>query len=192
MDNNEDYVFPEMEATGPKKKHKPILPDNIPMDKLLADTRRVDDALLHALSLVLSSNSEYARSVSALLENDLDKEQTISQIHSETHELLEQTKKLLVSQDNLTELLNAFTDDYKSFFETTLDHTVEQQQEYLDEKFTALFLEAGLKSDGTEHAPADKLILTMKNFITQKIGMFLASVLIYHFALLLVKKMGGM
>ena len=60
MDNNEDYVFPEMEAAGPKKKHKPILPDNIPMDKLLADTRRVDDALLHALSLVLSSNSEYA------------------------------------------------------------------------------------------------------------------------------------
>ena len=189
MDKDE-YTFPEMESSSKKKRSS--LPDtSIPMEKLLGDSRRIDDALLQALSLVLSSNSEYARSVSALLETDLNREQVLNQLHSKTQELLDETKKLVKSQDDLSNILTDFTEDYKTFFEETLNDTNEKHQDYMDAKFSALFTIAGLKPDGTDHAPADKLIINIKSILTQRIWFFIGGAIIYHMAMLFSKKWGG-
>ena len=75
----DDYLFSNFDSS--KKKTGRIQDEAKTVDPNL-ETRRVDDTLLQALSLVLSSNSEYARSMSALLENDLEREQLVNQINS--------------------------------------------------------------------------------------------------------------
>ena len=97
----EDYLFSNFDSS----KKKPGKSTDDKGDSVL-DNRRVDDTLLQALSLVLSSNSEYARSMSALLENDLEREQLVSQINNKVFDLYNETKKLVESQENLTEILN--------------------------------------------------------------------------------------
>ena len=183
----DEYTFQDSES-GPKNKRGQS--GTVAIDKVLADTRRVDDALLHALSLVLSSNSEYARSVSALLENDLTRDQVVTQIHNKTQELLEQTKNLVDSQKELSGLLADMNTEYKGMLETVLDERNKKIREYLEHKFSALFLSAGLRPDGTDHAPTDKLILTIKTVFTQKIWIFIAGGVLYHFAMLLSKHSG--
>ena len=185
MDKNE-YTFSES-AEAPKKQRKPY-PEAKPLEVALNDTRRVDDALLHALSLVLSSNSEYARSVHALLENDLDREQLIDQINGKVKELLEQTKKLIQSQESLSELLNEFNDEYKGVVETAMSEANEKQQDYMNEKFSALFIATGLKADGTEYSPIDKFILKVKSVLINQLWVLVTGAAIYHFVSTVILK----
>lgn len=149
------------------------------VDTLLNDNRRVDDALLHALSLVLSSNSEYARSVSALLENDLSREQTIGQLTGSSKELLENTRKLIASQEQLKDLLEGMNEDYKQFLEEAIGNHLGIQKVYMDQKFKALFENAGLKEDGSNYGPTDKLVLKTKAIFTQEVWVMAVGALIY-------------
>ena len=184
----EEYTFLDPEGLRKKTKNHA---DAKPLETVLIETRRVDDALLHALSLVLSSNSEYARSVSALLENDLEREKTIDHINSKAKELLEQTKELVDSQNELAQLLSTFTKEYKGFIEAMLASTNEKQQDYMDIKFSALFTNLGLRADGSEYSPTDKLIVKFKNVLSQQLWVLAAGAFIYHVILLLAKKYGG-
>lgn len=116
-------------------------------DRIVAspkNTRRVDDALLDALKLVLNTNSEYAKSVSALLENDIDKERV-------NGELLSKTSTLLENQKRLIELLESFSDDYKEFLNEVLSNSANENRAFISDKFAPLFVKHGLKPDGTEH-----------------------------------------
>ena len=99
----DDFKFSTGESESKRTKIlRPNAANGInPVDQLIGENRRADDALLHALSLVLSSNSEYARSVSALLENDLSREQTIEHLNAGSKTLLENTNKLIASQEEL-------------------------------------------------------------------------------------------
>ena len=109
-----------------------LKPPDKSIDAVLDDTRRVDDALLHALSLVLASNTEYARSVSALLETDMTREQAFNEISSNSRELLERTHSLIESQERLRELLESLSDEYRETMSILIKSQLDGQQQYLD------------------------------------------------------------
>ena len=161
------------------------------LEKVLGDSRRIDDALLHALSLVLTSNTEYARSVSALLETDLNREQTFNEINTRTKELLEKTQKLIESQEQLKDALESISDEHREVLELLIKGQLETHQKYMDQKFGALFLSAGLKNDGTEHGAADKVVLKFKALLTHEVWVMVIGAILYHLALLAAKHFGG-
>ena len=165
----EDYLFSNFDSS----KKKPGKSTDDKGDSVL-DNRRVDDTLLQALSLVLSSNSEYARSMSALLENDLEREQLVSQINNKVFDLYNETKKLVESQENLTEILNKLSNDIVS-------GSNEGQKIYLDTKFAPIYTNLGLKIDGTDYNPADKFLMTLKKFTIDRIWYIAGGAVIYHF-----------
>lgn len=182
MDNNE-YLFSD--GDGQKNKRK----DNTNSTLL---EHRADDALLHALSLVLSSNSEYARSIHSLLENDLNNGHTIDEIGNKVRELLEQTEKLIDSQTELSNLLTTFNNEYKDVVQTAMIKSNEKQQEYLNSKFSYLFLNLGLKSDGTEYSPVDRFFIKLKTTLSNQLWLLFVGIILYHIALTVVKKyLGG-
>lgn len=177
-----------MESTENTAKKKEAHPEVKSLEVLLGENRRIDDALLHALSLVLSTNSEYAKSVHELLDSDLTREQAIGRIDDKIKELVDQTKKLIESQDNLTDLLNAFNENYRDTLDEVMTDSDERQQKYMNSKFSSLFLNLGLQADGTEYSPADKLIIKFKAVLTQQLWLLLVGAGLYHLALLLLKK----
>lgn len=182
MDSNE-YLFSDVENQKSKKK------DNA-TDTLLE--HRADDALLHALSLVLSSNSEYARSIHSLLETDLNNGHTINEVDNKVRELLEQTEKLIDSQDALSILLTTFNSEYKDVVQTAMIRSNEKQQEYMNSKFSFLFLSLGLKSDGTEYSPVDRFFIRLKTTLSNQLWLLFVGIILYHIALTVVKRyLGG-
>ncbi len=180
-----------MESNENITRKREVRPEAKSLETVLGDNRRVDDALLHALSLVLTTNSEYAKSVHELLEADLKREQTLGQIEDTVKQLVDETKKLIESQDKLTTLLKAFNDEYKDTLDEAINDSDTRQQDYLNSKFSALFLNLGLKADGTEHSPSDKFIIKVKSAFSQQLWLFITGVILYHIALLILKKYGG-
>ena len=178
----DDFKF----STGEDSKHRALR--LTPVDKILGETRRVDDALLHALSLVLSSNSEYARSLSALLENDLTREQTIEQLNTSAKELLENTRKLIDSQEQLSEQLAELNEDYKECLNNAIRQHLIDQKEYMDEKFEALFENAGLTKTGEQYGPTDRLIIKLKEVFTQELWVMVIGAALYQLALIAFHK----
>lgn len=162
-----------------------------PIEQILGETRRVDDALLHALTLVLSSNSEYARSVSALLENDLSREQTVDQLNASSKELLENTRKLIASQEELQRLIDNLNEDYKQYLNEAMGRHLGTQQAYMDEKFEALFENAGLTKKGEQYGPTDRLVLKIKEIFTHEIWVMAIGAIIYHLAIMAVTYFKG-
>jgi hypothetical protein len=160
-------------------------------DPLANDSvKRADETLLRALSLVLSSNSEYAKSLSAVLNADLEREHVIEQIDFKVRELLENTNRLIESQDELSDLLKTFNEDNKILLETMLVSFIKKQADYMDTKFAYLFIASGLKCDGSEYPPMDKLVIKIKEALSHQIWYLLSGALIYHFILALIKTWG--
>lgn len=179
-----------MEPRDLAAKRREAHPEAKSLETLLGENRRVDDALLHALSLVLSTNSEYAKSVHELLDSDLTREQVIGQIDNKIKELVDQTKRLIESQEDLTNVLTAFNENYKDVLNEVMVESDERQQEYFDNKLSALFVNLGLKSDGTDYLPTDKFIIKIKTIFSQQLWLLIIGAVIYHMALLLLKKYG--
>lgn len=185
----DDFKFSTGESES--KRNKLLRPATNPVEQILGENRRVDDALLHALSLVLSSNSEYARSVSALLENDLSREQTIEQLNAGSRELLENTRKLIASQEELQKLIDDLNEDYKQFLNEAMGRHLGNQQAYMDEKFEALFENSGLTKKGEQYGPTDRLVLKVKEIFTHEIWVMAIGAVIYHLAVMAVTHFKG-
>ena len=168
MDSNE-YLFSDLDNQKNKKKDSAA-------SALLE--HRADDALLHALSLVLSSNSEYARSMHSLLENDLSNGHTINDIGNKVKDLLEQTEKLIDSQNELSTILTTFNSEYKDVVQTAMIKSNEKQQEYMNAKFSFLFLNLGLKSDGTEYSPVDRFFIKLKTTLSNQLWLLFVGIIL--------------
>lgn len=160
-------------------------------EKIYIETKRVDDALLHALSLVLSANGEYARSVSALLEADLERDASLSEAIDLIKDLVRDTQSLIKSQEELKSILGGFSQQYSSILNKALVDVVDNQKEYLDEKFIGLFKFAGLKEDGTEYPPADKVIVKLRSAILHQLWLLASGGVLFYLANLISKKFGG-
>lgn len=159
----------------------------VPIEKLLTETRRADDALITALSLVLSANSDYAKSLSVLLENGTNNDAVLENLEDHAAELLALTNRLIQSQEALVNILN----DHKEELDALIVKLNKDQQEYMDKKFSAMFVRLGLKNDGTEHAPTDKIVVTIKKLLTKEIYLLIAGAILWHLFTLLGKKYGG-
>jgi hypothetical protein len=185
----DDFKFSTGESDS---KRNPLLRPGVnPVEQILGENRRVDDALLHALSLVLSSNSEYARSVSALLENDLSREQSVEQLSENSKELLEHTRKLISSQEALYKLIETLNDEYKEFLNDTMTKHLGTQKSYMDSKFEALFENAGLTKQGQQYGPTDRLILKIKEILSHELWVMFIGAAIYHLAIIAVTHYKG-
>lgn len=158
------------------------------VEKALGETKRVDDALLHALSLVLSANGDYARSVANLLESDLEKEQSLEDIKEKIDALSQDTDKLIRSQEQLVELLGSFNEEYKEFLDQALLDAGKKQQDYLDKKFSTLFKNAGLKDDGTEYGPSDQLIVKVKSLLSNELWILATGAVLYQIIIWIIQK----
>lgn len=183
-----EHSFTDQDSSKNKKR---VYSEVCPIESVLTDSRKLDDALLQALSLVLSSNSEYARSIHALLDNDLDKEQAITKLDTKVVDLLTSTEKLIISQDNLSIILKSINDEYRDVVELAVLDSNSNQQTYMDAKFAALFVNLGLKSDGTAYSPMDNFIVKIKTIFTNQFWVFVVCLIMYHIALGMVKKYFG-
>ena len=151
--------------------------------------RKSDEALLHALSLVLNANSDYAKSVSSLLEGDLQKQQSLDELKNLIADLIKATNNIIQSQNNALKVLEEFSDSYyKDDLKVSLLELFEEQKKETDKKFAMLFKESGLKEDGTEYGPTDKFIVSLKTNIGRYLWYLMSSVLIYHALTILTKK----
>ncbi len=165
-----------------------LKPPEKSIDAVLDDTRRVDDALLHALSLVLASNTEYARSVSALLETDMTREQTFNEMNSASRELLDRTQKLIESQEQLKELLDSLSDEYREVMEIIVRSQLETQQQYIDEKFKTLFKAQGLPVEGM--TKWQRFLNKLKGLLKHELGLLLIGAVLYHLIIILLRYFG--
>ena len=159
----------------------------VPIEKLLNETRRADDALITALSLVLTANSDYAKSLSLLLETGNTNDKILKDLEEQAQELLELTKNLIRSQEALVNILT----EHKEELDALIVKLNKDQQEYMDTKFSAMFVRLGLKSDGTEHGPADTIIVTLKKMLTKEFYLLVVGAIIWQLLTLLGKKYGG-
>lgn len=162
-----------------------IKPPDKSIDTVLEDTRRVDDALLHALSLVLASNTEYARSVSALLETDMTREQTFNEMNSRSKELLEKTQQLIEHQEKLRELLDNISDENRALMEIVIKDHLDTQQQYMDSKFKALFKHHGLTENGTP-----TWLGRLRNVFTHEFSLLVLGAILYHIIVFILKYFG--
>jgi cysteinyl-tRNA synthetase len=182
--SRDDFKFSTGESDS--ERNPALHPGVNRIEQIFGDNRRIDDALLHALSLVLSSNSEYARSVSALLENDLSREQSVEQLSENSKELLEHTRKLIASQESLHKLIETLNDEYKEYLNATVAKHLGTQQTYMDAKFEALFENAGLTKQGQQYGPTDRLIIKIKEIFSHELLVMFIGAAIYHLIILAV------
>lgn len=170
---------------------EPKQAEPVTIDHLVQNNRRTDDALLMALSLVLASNKEYANSLAALLESDLSKEQKLNLINAHADKILENTKQLITSQEILTRTLQALNTDYKESVSKLLSESREIEHAYLDNKLKVLFAEMGLKHDGSEYSPSDKVVLKLKALFTTELLSVIIGAALFYAATLIVKLKGN-
>jgi len=169
----------------------PLKPQEKSISTILGTTRRVDDALLHALSLVLTSNTEYARSVSALLETDMNRDQTFNEINSQSKDLLEQAQLLISSQEQLKELLISLSKEHKEVMELLIAGHLTDQKQYMDKQFSTLFVSAGLLQDGSKRHTTARIAFKAKKLLAHDIWFMALGAFIYHLATLAVQYFGG-
>lgn len=160
-------------------------------EKSASFDRRSDDALVHALSLVLTANGEYAKSVSSLLENDLQKQQSLDELKKLITNLITATNVLINAQNDALKTIEEFSDAYyKDDIKESLVELFSEQRKEMDKKFTKLFVENGLKEDGTEYSPADKIIIKLKKVLGNQLWILVSGIILYQLMLALIRKFG--
>ena len=126
-----------------------------------------DNPLLEALTLVIESNAEYARGVSAILDSDLEREVALTEIRHEIafiHELL----------DSNIELPNKNTEQL-----TELKTKLSSFEDLLQNKLKPLYVAASLQETGAQYAPTDKLVVNIQKLLSSKIFAMLSGILVW-------------
>jgi hypothetical protein len=130
-----------------------------------------NESLLTALSLVIKANVEYAKGVTDLISSDLTKEDKLSEIQMDLKELLSKTETLIKTQEDLLE---------------TLESRGEVNRQHLDKKLAPLYKSAGLKDDGTEYSPTDKVVVKLQSALNSKLMVILAGAILLWIAKLII------
>jgi hypothetical protein len=138
-----------------------------------------NNPLLEALTLVIESNADYARGVTALLDSDLEREVLLNDIKKDLI-----TIKKLVEKNNVD--LIAFQAQLTSVIEKVdkLDTNIEST---VGEKLAPLYIAADLQESGAQYNPTDKLVVTIRKVLSSKLFTMLAGVAIWFVAKLLFK-----
>ena len=169
--------------------HTPINRKRV--DTLVDTARRSDDPLLSALSLVLAANHDYAKSVSSLLSTDLSQGQTLAELKEKISELIRNTNKLILSQEELQAALAEMPDQYKELFELIIKVHEQRSETYLDSKFSKLFEASGLKKDGEQFGEADGLIRKVKYLASKQVMTVIVGMLLYNLTIWIIEHAQG-
>lgn len=138
------------------------MPPISPLDpKLNSDA---DDQLLSILSIVVKSNVEYTKGVTELIASDVEKRKRIDSLTETTEELVRAVEKLEEAQEELTNKVDE-----------ALQHHME-----LKSKFKPLYVTMGLKEDGTEFSPSDKLVVKVKAALSHKLTLIVVGVILTY------------
>jgi hypothetical protein len=130
-----------------------------------------NESLLTALSLVIKANVEYAKGVTDLISSDLNKDNELHEIRVDLKELLTKTETLISTQQELLRALDARNDTSK---------------QHLDKKLAPLYKSAGLKEDGTEYSPTDKVVVKLQTALSSKLVLIFAGSLLLWVAKLVI------
>lgn len=130
-----------------------------------------NESLLTALSLVIKANVEYAKGVTDLISSDLTKDDKLSEIQIDLKELLTKTETLISTQQDLLKTLEARNDTNK---------------QHLDRKLAPLYKSAGLKEDGTEYSPSDKIVVKLQTALSSKLVLIFAGTLLLWIAKIVI------
>lgn len=133
--------------------------------------RSSDSFLLEALTAIIKANVEYNKGVAELLESDSQKRQKLEKLTDDLEDVLLEVKKL---SDNHHKL-SIQVDEALAFHRNMVN------------KFKPIYVSMGLKEDGSEHGPTDKLVIKFKHFFFHKISLLLAGALITVLLKFLVK-----
>jgi len=149
--------------------------DNDPLDLLIEKLLCKNEELTpyNVLVLLLHSNKQSSKGTRLLLEKD--------------EELQDKLEELSIKISDLSKEMKNFSIENKEF----VDNFTEEQKEYFNKKLSALFVNAGLKSDGTEHGPIDRVFLKIKSIFLHELGFLFAGAVIYHIIRLLITRVGG-
>ena len=122
--------------------------------------KTTDESLLTALSLVIKANVEYAKGVTDLISSDLSNTHALEDIQTDLGDLCKKTEQLIQSQQNLLSAIN----DSKG---------------YLDSRLRPIYKANGLREDGSEYSPSDRVVISIQNAINNKIVMLIAGGIIF-------------